>query len=287
MICQIYKTTWQTWVHSQCVTNIKHSQQSSILKLVKCWSTKIWPTFSKFANFGQWVTLTKIWLSKELRLDQHSRLRLWCILVTCRVPSYMLRRNSLIFPVFSRQIFPDFPWLRDSYSHTNEAVWNWCEPTLRPWKPPLICSFCERQWQGVRLDIGKSKVPSVARREKSDSGQINFDTKHENLCNVWPESKQNSLTFPDHSTEIKNNSLTWHKWHKFPDFPWLSRKINFSLTFPDFPWCWEPWSWFFCAGHTNIEKIATHGIRPEPKMTKSNTKILNFDVIIPKTPWHQ
>ena len=31
------------------------------------------------------------------------------------------------------------------------------------------------------------------------------------LYNVWPQSKQNSLTFPDHSQEIKNNSLIFPK----------------------------------------------------------------------------
>ncbi len=31
------------------------------------------------------------------------------------------------------------------------------------------------------------------------------------LYNVWPESEQNSLTFPDHSQEIKNNSLIFPK----------------------------------------------------------------------------
>ncbi len=30
-----------------------------------------------------------------------------------------------------------------------------------------------------------------------------------------------------------------------------------------------------------------HGICPEPKMTKFNTKILNFDVLILKTLWHR
>ncbi len=53
-------TTWswgdilliKTSMHSQCVTNIEVSQAFS--KLVKCWSTKIWPTFSQMTNL--WPT---------------------------------------------------------------------------------------------------------------------------------------------------------------------------------------------------------------------------------------
>ena len=56
----------------------------------------------------------------------------------------------------------------------------------------------------------------------------------------WPESEQNSLTFPDHSPVIKNHSPIFPDSYKTGQIPWLSRKIHFSLTFPDFPWWWEP-----------------------------------------------
>ncbi len=61
----------------------------------------------------------------------------------------------------------------------------------------------ERAWRQVGLWWYR-KIPAV--------DTFPLMRKVWKLYNVWPRSKQNSLTFPDHSQGIKNNSLIFPKY---------------------------------------------------------------------------
>ncbi len=114
------------------------------------------------------------------------------------------------------------PWLsltfkgRFSLTSGKLFLYKWSSFKFMQANPPALRAtfyqfISERKWHGVRLDIRYSKVTSGTSLEKSDSGHINFDTKHGNLCNASPESEQNSLIFPDHLAEIKINSIIFPK----------------------------------------------------------------------------
>ncbi len=97
-------------------------------------------------------------------------------------------------PDFSRQIFPDFPWLWDKYSYTNEAVWGFkCKPTHA---------------QSVHSLRGNNRKWSEA-TEIGEKFDLWCKTWKITQCLTW--IRTNSLTFHDHSVEIKKNSLTFPK----------------------------------------------------------------------------
>ncbi len=70
-----------------------------------------------------------------------------------------------------------------------------------------------RSEHGGRLNFGY--ICKCAERSEAENflgvDTLSLIQKVWKLYNVWPGSGQNSLTFPDHSQGIKNNSLIFPK----------------------------------------------------------------------------
>ena len=139
---------------------------------------------------------------------------------TC--PSILLGSSPTVIQYYP--VFRAFPILPD---HSLFKIWRvWCHNGNDLGREKKYLCF------RVPTDMLWRKLPNLTQKISR------------NYTVNWPESEENSLTFPDHSPVTKIIpwfSLILKKQDKFPDFPSLSRKINFSLTFPDFPWWWERW----------------------------------------------
>ncbi len=95
----------------------------------------------------------------------------------------------------------------------------------------------EQAWRQVELRLYLKMRRAERGGKILGCGYVFFIRNIWKIYNVWPGSEQNSLTFPDQSQGIRNNSLIFPKsWNRLNSLTFQKNKI-----LPDFPWWWEPW----------------------------------------------